>query len=138
MKRIALLALLATGLVAGRASAQTEVSLSLTGQTAAIASTPLDSVRANRAGVYQINVSEILTTAGTAGTIATNVICNNGVLALTQTSPTITTTASLGTEVDAVFTCFMAAPQAMNYSTTFTSVTGSPAYSVRIRVTYLY
>lgn len=118
----------------GSARAQTLSTLNLTGQTAAITSTSLFAVPAGGAGMYRFTVSEILTTAGTAGTITTSVVCNNGVANVTQTTATITTTASLGTEVDAVFTCFAGASTAINYLTTFTSVTGTPAYSVRIRM----
>lgn len=89
------------------------------------------------AGLYRANISLILTAAGTAGTISATLTCNNGVIATTQTTATITTTTTLGTEVDLAPVCFAGPATNLQYSTTFTGVTGTPAYTLRIRLEWL-
>ena len=61
------------------------------------------------AGLYRATVSLILTKAGKAGTISATVGWNNGTLAQSGTTSTLSTTAPVGTEVDATFLFFSAA-----------------------------
>ncbi len=124
--------------------------VTLTGQTAAIATTtiytagttliqaapPLGSLNLG-SGQFRIHAAVILTTAGTAGTIGATVTCNNGTLANTQTGGTVTTTASLGTEADNTFYCTVGPAGVLQYATAFTGVTGTPAYTLRIRTEWL-
>src|SRR5216683_1794157 len=88
-------------------------SVSLSGQTVAIATTTL----------Y------------TAGTTLTQGPGSLGSLNLG--GGTVTTTATLGTEADNVFTCTIGGTNTLQYSTTFTGVTGTPAYTLRIRTEWL-
>ena len=124
--------------------------VTLTGQTAAIATTTLYTAGTTLVqgpgtlgslnlggGTFRIHTSVILTTAGTAGTINASVVCNNGTLANTQAGSTVTTTATLGTEADNTFLCTVGGTNLLQYSTTFTGVTGTPAYTLRIRTEWL-
>src|SRR6266851_3353648 len=58
-------------------------------------------------------------------------------MATTTAGGTVTTTATLGTEADNVFTCTIGGTNTLQYSTTFTGVTGTPAYTLRIRTEWL-
>lgn len=115
--------------------------LNLTGQTAAIGQTTLYTVPAGGAGMYRASVSLILTTAGTGGVIFENTGWNNGTVANTVSTGNLSTTTTLGTEINSYTTgatCFYsAAGTTITYQTTFSGVTGSPAYSIRIRLEYL-
>ncbi len=125
-------------------------SVSLSGQTVAIATTTLYTAGTTLTqgpgslgslnlggGTFRVHTAVILTTAGTAGTIGASIICNNGTLATTTAGGTVTTTATLGTEADNVFTCTIGGTNTLQYSTTFTGVTGTPAYTLRIRTEWL-
>ena len=89
------------------------------------------------AGLYRATVSLILTKAGKAGTISATVGWNNGTLAQSGTTSTLSTTAPVGTEVDATFLFFSAASQNITYLTTFTGTMEAPQYALRIRLEYL-
>src|SRR5216683_3306893 len=103
-------------------------SVSLSGQTVAIATTTLYTAGTTLTqgpgslgslnlggGTFRVHTAVILTTAG----------------------GTVTTTATLGTEADNVFTCTIGGTNTLQYSTTFTGVTGTPAYTLRIRTEWL-
>lgn len=109
--------------------------INLTGQTAAITTTTLYAVPGTGAGLYRATISLIVTTVGTAGTITASLTNNNGTTSQTQTTSTlsVTTTGELTTTIE----CYSATSQNIQYNTTFNSVTGTPAYSLRIRLEYL-
>src|SRR5216683_1888403 len=103
-------------------------SVSLSGQTVAIATTTLYTAGTTLTqgpgslgslnlggGTFRVHTAVILTTAGR----------------------TVTTTATRGTEADNVFTCTIGGTKTLQYSTTFTGVTGTPAYTLRIRTEWL-
>lgn len=123
--------------------------LVLTGQLAAITTTtayntgtaiaippPVNSVTPG-ASIYRASVSLILTAQGSAGTISATIGCNNGTIVVNQTSGTVTTTAAVGSEVDATFVCFAGPATNITYATTFTGVTGAPAYTLRVRLEWV-
>lgn len=116
--------------------------LNLTGQTAAIGLTTLYTVPASGSGFYRVSYSLILTTAGTGGTIFNNFTWNNGIATGTISGSSLSTTTTLGAEVTGyatntggVFYC--AAGTVVTYQITFAGVTGSPVYTLRIRLEYL-
>ncbi len=148
--------LLATRPAAGQTllAQSTFLPVTLTGQTAAIAQTPLFFAGYSATlpgysatstgqllpagnGLFRTSIELQLTTVGTAGTILATVFCQNGFGLIGQSTPAITVTAAVGTEVSGVFVCEATNSLPNNYSTTFTGVTGSPAYALRIRVEYL-
>ena len=108
--------------------------VNLTAQTASISSTSAYSVPLS--GTYRIIVDAVTTTAGTGGTVTVSVITNNGAGNVTQTTGTAALN-TLGSEVSQTFTATVAAGQNINYSTTVTGASGSPQYSLRIRIEYL-
>jgi hypothetical protein len=117
----------------------TGLSVSLTERASAIGSTPLvvSTGVIPGAGLYRATTAMILTRAGTAGTISTTLAWNNGVLAQSGTTATLSTTAPVGTEVDGSFLFYSAQNTPITYHTTFAGVTGSPQYSLRIRLEFV-
>lgn len=116
------------------AAAVSVPSVSLTGQTAVITSTALFTPTVS--GVFRVAVDGVVTTVGTAGTLAISLQSNNGVANFTQTTATASLTA-LGAETSTEFTFYAAAGQAVNYSTALAGATGTPAYALRIRASFL-
>ena len=101
---------------------------SLSGQTSAIATTTLLSPAL--VGLYLVTVVLEVTTVGTAGTISANVTFTDDVgnpTIAVVTSATVTSTS----RTQATY-AFINTSQAnpIQYSTTFNSVTGTPAYRV--------
>jgi hypothetical protein len=112
--------------------------VTLTSQAASIGrATILNSRLIPGAGLYRATVSLILTKAGTAGTISATIGWNNGTLTQSGTTGTLSTTALAGTEVDDSFLFFSAANQNITYLTTLTGVTGTPRYTLRVRLEYI-
>lgn len=110
--------------------------INLTAQTASVASATLYAVPSSGAGFYVAIVDTICTTAGTAGTVSTSLGWNNGsASASAATGPMSLST--LGSETTQIFTVYSAASQNITYSTTVSGATGSPQYSIRIRLLYL-
>lgn len=80
---------------------------------------------------YHINV----TTAGTAGTLAFNLICNNGTTTFTQAgSQTILVTATGGSEISGTLTCHAISATAVQYSTTGIVTPGALAYTLDVKL----
>lgn len=123
-----------TSNVASAAAATVIAPLNLTGQTTAITATTLFTPAI--AGMYRVTVDGIVTTVGTAGTLAVTIASNNGVAALSQASATASLTA-LGAEVSTEFTLYSAAGQAITYATALAGATGTPQYALRIRTSFL-
>jgi pectate lyase-like protein len=112
--------------------------VTLTDQAAAIGTTTILNTRLiPGAGLYRATVSLLLVTAGTAGAISATVGWNNGILAQSGTTETLSARSVPGTEVDGSFLFFSAASQNITYLTTFTGVTGAPRYALRIRLEYV-
>jgi len=88
-------------------------------------------------GVYRLTVSVILTKGGRGGAIAARVSWNNGILDQTGITAPLSVTAAPGTEVDTSFLFFVAANRSIGYMTTLDGVSGSPEYSIRIRLEYV-
>jgi uncharacterized protein (DUF1684 family) len=120
--------------VASVASTVAIAPVNLTAQAAAINATTLYAAPA--AGMYRVSVDGIVTTVGTAGTLGITIASNNGVAALSQTSGTANLTV-LGAEISTEFTLYSAAGQNITYATALAGATGTPAYALRIRVSYL-
>lgn len=110
--------------------------VSSTGQTASISTTTTYAVPSGKAGFYRVSVDLITTTAGSAGTVSGSISWNNGSAGIT-TSVGPLSLATLGNEQSASFTFFSAASQNITYSTTVTGATGSPVYTILVRVEYL-
>lgn len=118
-------------------------SVNLTAQAAAIAATTLYAVPVGQSGLYRVTVDAITTTVGTTGTVSTTISWNNGVIALNAIGFQLNLTA-LGSEVgltrsvggDSV-TVFAVGGTNIQYSTTFSNVTGAPQYSLRLRTEFL-
>jgi hypothetical protein len=108
--------------------------VSLTGQTATIASTT--AFVPGLSGVYRFVVDLVTTTAGSAGTVTGSIITNNRSAAFTQTTATVSL-ASAGAEGSTTFTAYCGAGQNINYQTTVASAAGSPQYALRIRAKFL-
>lgn len=108
--------------------------VSLTAQAAAITATPVLSTAI--AGMYRVTVDLIVTAVGTAGTAAVTIASNNGVAALSQTTGTASLTA-LGAEVSTEFSMYVGAGTSVTYATTLAGATGTPAYALRIRTSFL-
>jgi len=89
------------------------------------------------AGLYRATVSLILTKAATAGTISATIGWNNGTLAQSGSTAALSTTAPIGTEIDQSFLFFSAASQSITYLTTLSDVTGTPQYTLRVRLEYV-
>jgi len=112
--------------------------VTLTDQTTAIGTTTILNTRLiPGAGLYRATVSLLLVTAGTGGTISATVGWNNGILAQSGTTSTLSTRSAPGTEVDGSFLFFSAASQNITYLTTFTGVTGAGRYTLRVRLEYV-
>jgi hypothetical protein len=114
----------------------TYAKVNLTGQTTSISSTTLYAVPSGAAGLYRVSYSLIDTSVGAAGTLTATISWNNGTGTPSQTTSSLNLT-SLGAEVSGNFTFYSAASQNISYSTTATSVVGSPTYSLYLRVEYL-
>lgn len=113
-----------------------KASTTLTGQTGAIGTTAIYTPSA--AGSYRVTFVLWITTVGTGGTISATASSNNGAGGSSNfygTSGASTTV--LGAQVQAALMFHVAAGQAINYSTSFSSVTGSPVYSLDIIVEQL-
>jgi len=102
--------------------------VALTGQTAAISSTTIYTATSIGAGFYRLSYLAIMTTAGTAGTITPTVTWNDG--AARTKALTALTANSLGNNTSGVLCMWLAASQAIAFSTAFGSVTGSPQYAI--------
>lgn len=107
-----------------------------TAQTASIASATLYAVPSGGSGFYLVFVDLICTTTGTGGTVQASLGWNNGSASMTANS-SINSLSTLGNEVTQIFTVYSAASQNITYSTTVSGASGSPQYSVRIRLFYL-
>jgi hypothetical protein len=112
--------------------------VTLTDQAAAIRKiTILNTRLIPGGGLYRATASLILTKVGTAGTISATIGWNNGMLAQSGTTGTLSSTAALGTEVDGSFLFFSAPNQNITCLTTFTDVVGAPKYALRVRLEYV-
>ena len=125
----------------------------LTGQNAAIASTLFYAVPASGAGIYRASIDLVLTTDGSGGQIGVAVQwTNDGGVGNGTVVNSINLGVGVGNEVDLTggvggikssltfpssCTFYSAASQNINYRTTFTSVSGSPVYSLRGRLEFL-
>jgi len=107
----------------------------LSGQTAAIASTP---ILANAPpGIYRANVSLVLTAVGTSGNLIANVIATDDAQAETIVAATITSILAKGQAGSSVIIQNTATGN-INYSTTFSLVIGAAAYSLYIVLERLF
>lgn len=88
-------------------------------------------------GVYRLTVSLILTKPGSAGAITAQVGWNNGILDQTGVTAPLSVTAAPGTEVDGSFLFFATANRSISYLTKLDGVSGSPQYSIRVRLEYV-
>ena len=88
-------------------------------------------------GIYRMTVSLILTKAGTGGVISATGAWNNGILDQTEVSAPLRASAVPGTEVTGSFLFFAAANQPISYMTKLDGVTGSPGYTLRVRLEYV-
>ena len=76
-----------------------------------------------------------LTAAGTSGTIAFNLICNNGTATNTQAgAATLLITAAVGTEASGTLSCHAASATAIQYSTTGIITPGALSYFLDVRL----
>jgi hypothetical protein len=110
-------------------------SYSSTGNLVALAATnfngPNGSFTPGATGLYKLVVYGSVTTVGSAGTITINGICTDADQALSVTVPIVTSgtiTAKVAWGGATLLNCSSAT--AVQVSTTFNAVTGSPAYSV--------
>lgn len=108
-----------------------EVVVNLSGQTTAISSTTLSSN--SDVGVYEVSAQVEVTAVGTAGTISAVVTYTDDIgsnaLSLV-TTPTLTSTSRTFGIASGIYN--LASTNSFSYSTTFNSVTGSPAYRLVI------
>lgn len=104
----------------------------LTGQTASIGTTTL--FTAPSAGPFRVSVYHLCTTAGTAGTLATTIGWNDGSVAHTIAPAANVALTAVGNFAQGTAYLRVAAGQAITYSTTLTGVSGTPQYSLFIRV----
>lgn len=108
--------------------------LSLTGQTSAIGATNVATSVA--AGLYMLIIELEVTTAGTGGKIELNVTSTDRVGAFTQSNIMSITGVTGGADVTVngrtrvIYPTYAAASSNIQVSTTFTGVTGSPAYAI--------
>lgn len=108
---------------------QNGYTVSLTGQTASIGTTAITTPTA--AGVWDIDVYHVCTTAGTGGTLTTTISWNDGTAARSA-SPAANISLA-GTNFAGGIQCIRgAASNAINYSTTVAGATGSPQYALYI------
>lgn len=124
--------------------------VSLLAQAAAIGNTLLYAVPGGAAGIYRAAFDIITTQVGTAGQIQGNLSWNNGVVAETAGTSLLSATTSgeetgFNVPVQGVgtsnfgqpLTFFAAGSTNINYSVTFTGVTGAFQYSFRARLEFL-
>jgi hypothetical protein len=107
-----------------------------TAQTSSIGTTTLYAVPSSGAGMYAVYVDVICTTAGTGGTIVVNVSWNNGTTSAGFNTQSFSLTAQ--GEQGALLGNFISeASHNITYSTTVSGSSGSPAYTLNIRLQYL-
>lgn len=110
----------------------------LTGQLAALSATTLYATPAlNGAGTYRVSGAIPVTTTGAGGTISFNLICTdrdtNATVTQTVTTPTVTALSTTSIQ----FVCNTKAGTNIQYSTVFNTITGSPAYALRLMLEFL-
>jgi hypothetical protein len=110
--------------------------LTSTPQTASMPSATLYAVPSSGAGLYLVIVDIQCTTAGTAGTVSASLGWNNGSASASVSTGSMSLT-TLGNETTQMFAVNSAASQNITYSTTVSGATGSPQYSIRMRVVFL-
>lgn len=111
-------------------------SVTLLGQTASIGTTTLLAVGAGGAGIYVVYADVIVTTAGTAGTVAVNVSWNNGTTSAGLNSTPFSLTAQ-GEQAALLGNFYSTSGQNITYSTSVVGATGSPQYAFRLRLQFL-
>jgi hypothetical protein len=111
----------------GEFTPTTVANVSLTGQTASIAQTTIYTPGA--AGLYRASVHHLCTTAGTGGTLDTDIHWTNDV-GTTSTKPapqiSLTTAGNWGSGIVII----RSTATAIKYSTTVSGATGSPQYAL--------
>jgi hypothetical protein len=102
--------------------------------TSSISSTTLYAVPSTGAGMYRCNYSLIDT--ATSGSVTVSIGWNNGTATNTDTSASLTLTGS-GAEIAGSFVFVSAASVNITYSTALTVVSGTPSYTINLRLEYL-
>ena len=113
----------------------------LTAQTGSVAAVTLLTGTTTTTGMYRVSCYLKCTTAGTAGTVKATVSFNDGT-AQTLDIPLLTTAGVAGTLslttlngfAQGSVVVYAAASQNITYTTTVTGATGSPQYTVRVRI----
>ena len=111
------------------------VAPNLLNKTASISSTKLYTTQSAEDASYEITLILITTAVGTGGTVTATFTWNNGSGTQSVTTPSINLT-SLGNEVDFHQKFYCAVGQNMTYSTTVAGATGTPTYSLYIRLVH--
>ena len=123
--------------------------VNLVGQNAAIPLTTLYTVPGGAAGLYRASVKLTLTTAGTGGIIKPVLNWTNPGGAASSNSPGMAANGALGSEADMLIqgsgasvssigtTMDVVAATNIQYSVTFSGVTGTPVYNLRSRLEFL-
>ena len=122
--------------VGGGAGTVTQYAISLVGQNAAIPLTNVFTAPSNAQGLYRITVEATTTQAGTGGAVTPTITWNNNYGQPSVNAPTLDLT-GLGNEVSSIFNCYLFATDTVSYSTAVSGITGTPQYSLNIRIEYL-
>lgn len=120
----------------GVSSLITASSLDLTAQTASIGTTTLYAVPSSGAGLYRVSYSMFDTTSDATAVLTFTAGWNNGTAARSFTTASLALTPS-GNEQAGVIYLRSASSQNITYATSLTGATGSPQYSLSLRVEFL-
>lgn len=111
--------------------------VNLTGLTGSVATTTLFTMPSNNNGMCLVAYDLVTTTAGTAGNVSVNFNWLPVAGLTVATTGATLALSTLGAEASGVFALSTAAGQPVTFSTTVSSATGSPVYSLRVRIIYL-
>lgn len=110
---------------------QAGFSVSLTGQTGSIGATTITTPTGS--GMWDVSVYHVCTTAGTGGTLTTNILYNDGTAARTI-APAANISLAATNYAGGVTTMRCLTANAIQYSTTVAGATGSPQYALYIKL----
>lgn len=122
--------------VGGGTTTVTQYTVNLIAQTSSIALTNIFTCPSNGQGLYRVTVDATVTQAGTGGTMTPSVTWNNSYGQPVVNAPTLDLT-GLGNEGSGTFDCYLMATDTISYSTVVANKTGTPQYSLNIRIEYL-
>jgi len=120
----------------GGGGASTVASVVLTAQSGTIGSTALYSVPPGGAGMYRVSADILVTSAGSGGTVQTNVSWNNGVTGSGLNSAPFPVS-STGEQAALSGNFFAAGSTIITFATTAVGFAGGPLYQITLRLEFL-